>query len=655
MNYDITPLDSPATIDAVFQGMASFGAKRVYWRGEQDRIWIERAIFRPELPLYYDYWVWERHLNETVKTNELAIAAAHRNGMQIYYYDGLFEYGSQGDAPGCGILPYQAEERVRIEHPEWVLCDRWGERRSPGPLEYAYPGARKQLIERVLHYVEPYDGVAFYTYAENEGYRYPEEFGFNEPIVREFKRRYGVDIRTQEFDRDAWYRLRGEYVTQLFRELHAALSKKGKKLSIMVYGEAPNVPMGWQRYTAWTTIGPIRMDYEQWIREGIVDEILILHNDGKLAVHIAEVKKDKPLSIIVLGAANEAESKAGATTMTDIWFDVCAGRTTPAAVTAADLTSTDWAKRAQVLIDAARGALKLDAADVAKAVSDPHVLVRRQALRTLAAMKAGDQVAVIENALDDHENSVRAAAAAALAIVNGPDSAARLLQALGRDGAFQVKNAAVSALKAMLAKSEPKIIAGLADSSEAVREACARALPASTSVESKNALMEVLRRDPDYRVRYYALAALAGRKDAALSACRLALDDRTTTVQLAAVRGFGKIAATMSESQAARIMPSLVGLFRTYGDGCKRSDAAWGWRVVGNSIAAFGEKGKAQLEAFRAQREDKWLAWAAYQVLYVPQADNGATLTTEKEAVQAHTKYAPPFPGWRVDKVSGGL
>ena len=154
------------------------------------------------------------------------------------------------------MLPYQAEERVRIEHPEWIPCDRWGERRAPGPLEYAYPGARKQFVDRVLRHVAAYDGVAFYTYVENYGYRYPEEFGFNEPIVSEFIRRYGVDIRTQKFDKQAWYRLRGEYVTQVLTELHAALSRKHKKLSIVVWADNPTAPMGWQKYTTWTAFGP---------------------------------------------------------------------------------------------------------------------------------------------------------------------------------------------------------------------------------------------------------------------------------------------------------------------------------------------------------------------------------------------------------------
>src|ERR1019366_1026303 len=129
-----------------------------------------------ELPLYFDFYDWNRHLNKKVKTNKLMIEAARRHGLEIYYYDALFEYGAQGDTPGFGALPSAAEMNVRLEHPEWILCDRWGERLAPGPLEYAYPGARRQFIDRVMRHVKNYDGVTFYTYVENNGFRYPEEY-----------------------------------------------------------------------------------------------------------------------------------------------------------------------------------------------------------------------------------------------------------------------------------------------------------------------------------------------------------------------------------------------------------------------------------------------------------------------------------------------
>jgi hypothetical protein len=65
------------------------------------------------------------------------------------------------------------------------------------------------------------------------------------------------------------------------------------------------------------------------------------------------------------------------------------------------------------------------------------------------------------------------------------------------------------------------------------------------------------------------------------------------------------------------------------------------------ALLAGGDRGRKALEAFRDQREDKWLAWAAYEVLHTPQDPNAAILCDEAEAIRIHDQYAPPFPGWR--------
>ena len=289
---------------------------------------------------------WQEFLIRKLKTNEHAVTAAKRNGLKIYIQEGLFEHGA-ADAPACGIIPYQAEDRMRIDHPEWIPVDRWGERRAPGPIEYAYPEARHFFVQRIMKYARDYNGVLFYTYVENEGYRYPDEFGFNEPVVREFKQRYGVDIRTQPFDKDAWQRLRGEYVTELLRELHTALAAKGKKLAVMLWADQPDVPMGWQRYTKWTAQGQIRMDWKKWVREGIVDEILVHHYQESFVTRLLEVAKGTRLSIIVIGSPSAAQSAQGVGIMVDIWNSLYFGRYCPQAVTGTSIESTNWIERAK--------------------------------------------------------------------------------------------------------------------------------------------------------------------------------------------------------------------------------------------------------------------------------------------------------------------
>lgn len=143
------PMDSAASIEALFEWMAkTYGVKRVYWRGEQDRIWLQNYAYRRENPLYCNIWGWLRHLNENVKTNDLALAAADRYGMEIYAVEGLFEHAAQGDTGGVGCFPYPNEDRLRIEHPEWLPVDRWGERLAPGPIEFCMAMAARGWMQR---------------------------------------------------------------------------------------------------------------------------------------------------------------------------------------------------------------------------------------------------------------------------------------------------------------------------------------------------------------------------------------------------------------------------------------------------------------------------------------------------------------------------
>ncbi|MHB8863964.1 MAG: hypothetical protein ACYC6N_16285 [Pirellulaceae bacterium] len=59
-------------------------------------------------------------------------------------------------------------------------------------------------------------------------------YGFNQPVVEEFKNRYGVDIRTQEFDRDKWRKLLGEHYTDFYRQAKALLAQHGRKMQVDV-------------------------------------------------------------------------------------------------------------------------------------------------------------------------------------------------------------------------------------------------------------------------------------------------------------------------------------------------------------------------------------------------------------------------------------
>ena len=225
------PIDSKASIEDSFDLLARLGVRCVYWRGLEEATWMETMRLREENCRYASAFRWFHQLYRDVHPDALAVAAAHRHGMEIWGMGTLVDWQSQGDTPNFNDFPNAYESSLRLDHPEWVPIDRSGLLKQGGPIEFAYPEARKALVDLHMQFVrqDGYDGVIFVTYAENYSMRFQDEFGYNDPIVKEFKRRTGADIRTQPFTRAAsrfdWYALRGEYLTQYFRELKEELRK----------------------------------------------------------------------------------------------------------------------------------------------------------------------------------------------------------------------------------------------------------------------------------------------------------------------------------------------------------------------------------------------------------------------------------------------
>lgn len=225
------PIDSPASVEASFDLLQRLGVKRVYWRGLEAATWVEGHRERPESVRYFEFWKWLRWLYENVEPDRLAVEAAHKRGMEIWGVANLVDWGSSADTPPFKHCPFNSESRLRIEHPEWIPADKSGLLKQGGPLELASPEARRALVDLHTKFMKQdgYDGMTFLTYAENHSMRFQHEFGYNQPIVDEFRRRHGIDIRYQDWTRfatpDDWQMLRGEHVTQFLRELKTELDR----------------------------------------------------------------------------------------------------------------------------------------------------------------------------------------------------------------------------------------------------------------------------------------------------------------------------------------------------------------------------------------------------------------------------------------------
>ena len=113
--------------------------------------------------------------------------------------------------------------------------------------------------------------------------------------------------------------------------------------------------------------------------------------------------------------------------------------------------------------------------------------------------------------------------------------------------------------------------------------------------------------------------------------------DPSHAVQVRAASLFASMHARLPAKDNRRVqaLAQAVEFFRQYGDGCERTDRAWGWRLLGNSLLQFGPDGEAALKALMAEANNRELSDRAWRILYLKQGDQFFPVT-EAEDAAAH-------------------
>jgi HEAT repeat protein len=641
------PMDSNLAITTAIDTLAKdWKVSRILWRGAQDELWSKIGKVRDQNRFYRALWDWTMDRINVAGTNRAAIAAARKNGMEIWAIDGLFEYGSLPDAGGCGVFPYYFEKKIAVAHPEWLPVNKYGTRLHSGPIEFAYPDARTYAVQSYTDFLTSteYDGLAFYTYNENFSLRYFDEFGYNQPIVDEFKSRYGVDIRTQSFDKTAWAQLRGEYVTQFLRELHASLAPYGKKICIWLNCDDPGTPMYWGVPTPLTrTAGHIQMDWQTWVDEGIVDELMVYWPGNDIVLNqvntYCQGKPVKVSTMVTYGTLPNGvirSSMSGAEVESGYGYDNMVGyngENTPLEPLSS-LSGTDVYAKRRILYLVESGKLDATVADIIPVVNDSDVYVRRAALRVLTELNDISAVPYIEAALMDAENSVRCQAAVCLGKLRGPDSVLKIFDAVAANGTFQFNYVAVAQslvdMKAagMITSADIDVfISALNNSNVNVRRTALRDLyqmGCGDYPQLKTDLVRILQSDTDPFARELAVLPLSyfASDTAVLNALRAAFNDTDEVLQNRVVN--------------YQTLNDLLNRFNRFGDLCTRSDFDWGWRNIGNAIVSFGSSGSDALRQLINQKDDMTLADAAWRAVYMPQNVSNYVPISEEEDALVH-------------------
>ncbi|AIE86624.1 PBS lyase HEAT domain protein repeat-containing protein [Fimbriimonas ginsengisoli Gsoil 348] len=649
------PLDSNATIASFFERIANVQkVSKVFWRGAQGENYVNLGIHRKENPSRFEFYsVWERYLYDTVGVNRIAVQEAHRRGVQLYMMASLFDFGASPEAEYWDTLPYGVEDATLASHPEWKPIDRFGERRQPGPYELSIPAARAYLVKRFTDQAVNggYDGLFFYTYMENYATRFPDEFGYSDEAVAEFKQRYGVDPRKETFDVQKWRDLKGEYVSQFFRELSKAFHAKGKKLTVALSAANPNLPQEWPLSGGRVAVGAT-MDWQRWLQEGSIDELCVMGGTadaGKALVRKAlPFRKSESISVTLLtdrpfspdmqalvaeGAHLTGWGAPGQQML----------RHNLKAVPAAGVRAGDWKDRSEALARIVRHEIKPEPSEVEKDIDDENPIVRRQALRARARLGPAS-ANVFAGRLSDSEPSVRVAAIEALGMSGDAAAAPLILDRLRGDTNWIEKEVAVKAFVALRGVAQDQVLAALKDPSANVRQVAVRAIMGWKDKENTffDQLRPLAQSDPDEVTRYYALQAILPIPDPASWDITIAgLDDPSSTVRSQATKNVASFASRLSGDRRKKAFAILKEQFGRYGQGSTLPDADWAWRNLGKALVRFGPEGSAALEAFRTQKNDPVLAFRAYLALYVPFSTGKFSDSSLEEDKRVHDTYSP--------------
>jgi hypothetical protein len=666
------PIDSEESIGATFDLFQRANhARRIYWRGLEEAAWIATMHARPENPRYYSLWKWMEWLYANVKPDETAVKAAHDRGLEIWGVGTLWDWGSPADTPTFGDYPFPFESKLKLEHPEWASVDRHGARKQGGPIELAYPAARKALVE--LHVQEAvkagYDGITFLTYAENYSMRFQDEFGFSDPVVEDFKKQHRVDLRIENFKRGAsredWLRLRGSYLTAYLRELKTELKKHGIKLGMILNGNDIHASLAWNVPELMPTAGAQYMDVETWVREGLVDNLVVYGNCYRLA----QWKAVEDLSFLCRQTGVEV-SFMTSSPFDESWKPLCdrgvaavlsvsddaqhLGRSFIPEQSAEALKGDDLWKRLRALGEVSDGKLSAKLEDIAPLAKSKNLIERRMALRAMGKLGEGtvaeaapfiaaEAAPLLEQGLNDEENGVRCAAALAIGDTHHADSWKPVLDAIEKHGNHMLIECAIIALR----KMKPFPAAALADvvktsKNPALRMVAMRALIPQATIELQPVIRAAML-DPDRFTAFAAAEAMGNirKTNGGVMPLISTLSNPDPAVAARAAVSLGVIAAR-NEKEAASVRERMIAAlkldFERFGEGCIRSDADWGYRPVGNALRAFGEDGEAALRQLRDQRVDMKLADLAWRVLDLHQEPNTFSEVTAKENDEAYAR-----------------
>lgn len=185
------------------------------------------AVVRDMEAFIRDRTAWNKRYGEVIRDFDppaVFIREGHRHGMKVIAWLDIFD----------DLFPgYRSKFLEEHPHCQWVGKD--GKTYFKGLIDYSWPEARDFRVKQAAELLTlGADGIHCSTSAHCRHLPNTHEidfYGYGEPVVKAFRAKYGVDLRTaKEFDKAAWHDLKGEAMVQLYRDLAALCHSRSKEL-----------------------------------------------------------------------------------------------------------------------------------------------------------------------------------------------------------------------------------------------------------------------------------------------------------------------------------------------------------------------------------------------------------------------------------------
>ncbi len=209
-----------------------------------------------------------RKVIEMYNPPEVFVREGHKHGMKVVFWIDIFDDLYSG---------YRSKFIDEHPHCQWTAKD--GKTVFQGLISYAWPEARAFRVAQAKELLAlGADGIHCSTSAHCRHLPNVQEtdaYGFETPVVEEYRRRYGVDIRTaEEFDKEAWHTIKGEFMNRLYREMAAECHKLEKEFWVGLQ-LGPYTHFSADPHFSTNVVARYRNLWKPLVDEGIADAFIV--------------------------------------------------------------------------------------------------------------------------------------------------------------------------------------------------------------------------------------------------------------------------------------------------------------------------------------------------------------------------------------------